>query len=265
MKKNSISRVGPGQSGIKFDGIGSFLESSNFVLPATSTMFVVFRDDGSTGGATGYVCCSGVVYSKGGDNGISTTRPLGDIYSERHDSSETDPAVDAPSVVVMLDYAGSSTQGQTNVFGRVVAVSASYGPTSVISINGCYETGTSNSVGASGVGLQIGTRNNELGRFFLGIIGEVIVFPRLLNTSELNDMQLYLQAQWPSIKGRVNKNACDNGAGFVLSKQYAVTRYVQAIQSRNTIWPIKFNGMAFVAAMNEGHGEADTRQWGASK
>lgn len=32
--------------------------------------------------------------------------------------------------------------------------------------------------------------------------------------------------------------------GFTLSQMYAVTRYTQAVQSRGTIWPIKFNGMA---------------------
>ena len=43
---------------------------------------------------------------------------------------------------------------------------------------------------------------------------------------------------------------------------YAITRYTQAVQSRNTMWPIKFNGMAFIAARGS-NGEADKRQWGA--
>ena len=51
---------------------------------------------------------------------------------------------------------------------------------------------------------------------------------------------------------------CD---GFTLSRKYALTRYVQAVQSRNTWVPIKFNGMAFIAAMGT-RGEADFRQWG---
>ena len=46
-----------------------------------------------------------------------------------------------------------------------------------------------------------------------------------------------------------------------LTQMYIVTRFTQSIQSRNTKWPIKFNGMAFVAAMPP---NADFRQWGPS-
>lgn len=51
--------------------------------------------------------------------------------------------------------------------------------------------------------------------------------------------------------------------GQQLSSAYQLTRYVQAVQSRGTIWPIKFNGGAFIAAMG-GDGEADKRGWGPS-
>ena len=69
---------------------------------------------------------------------------------------------------------------------------------------------------------------------------------------------------------------CCAGVSCV-TRRYAVTRYTQAVQSRGTQWPIKFNGMlvcarvsvllrlfdfsegmAFVAAMGN-DGEADTR------
>jgi len=47
--------------------------------------------------------------------------------------------------------------------------------------------------------------------------------------------------------------------------QYALTRYQQAIQSRNTDFPIKFNGQMFVATMpEEGTLNADYRDWGAA-
>lgn len=52
--------------------------------------------------------------------------------------------------------------------------------------------------------------------------------------------------------------------GFQLSRVYTLTRYVHAVQSRGTLWPIKFNGMAFVAAVNHGGGEPDFRDWGGS-
>ena len=37
---------------------------------------------------------------------------------------------------------------------------------------------------------QIGSRNDELGRFFKGAIGEVVVFPRALSAQELASMQV---------------------------------------------------------------------------
>ena len=51
--------------------------------------------------------------------------------------------------------------------------------------------------------------------------------------------------------------------GAAISSTYALTRYTQAVQSRGTPWPIKFNGGAFIAAMGES-GEADRRGWGPS-
>ena len=51
------------------------------------------------------------------------------------------------------------------------------------------------------------------------------------------------------------------GPASELNLKYALTRYVQAIQSRNVKWPIKFNGMLFTANKPP---LADTRDWGPS-
>ena len=109
--------------------------------------------------------------------------------------------------------------------------------------------------------MYIGTRNNEYGRYFRGVIGEVLVYPRALNSSEIAVTQAYLAANWPIVP---KKQCASSAQGFQLSQMYAVTRFTQAVQSRGTLWPIKFNGMAFVAAMDKGNGEPDSRQWGAS-
>ena len=53
-----------------------------------------------------------------------------------------------------------------------------------------------------------------------------------------------------------------SGNGFAISRMVAITRYTQAVQSRGTIIPIKFNGMAFIAAMEDGEFQADGRDWG---
>jgi len=49
-----------------------------------------------------------------------------------------------------------------------------------------------------------------------------------------------------------------------ISEKYAYTRYLHAIQSRGTIWPIKFNGGAFMAHATGSDGGADYRIWGPS-
>jgi hypothetical protein len=49
----------------------------------------------------------------------------------------------------------------------------------------------------------------------------------------------------------------------VIAAQYARTRFVQAVQSRNVDVPIKFNGMLFTSMVGEeGPKDVDYRQWG---
>jgi hypothetical protein len=54
-------------------------------------------------------------------------------------------------------------------------------------------------------------------------------------------------------------------SGATITSQYALTRYLQCLQSRGTVWPIKFNGQLFVASMPPVAPKAgpDYRQWGA--
>jgi len=75
------------------------------------------------------------------------------------------------------------------------------------------------------------------------------------------------EAYWGGFWGRsfIAVNASAPGAdAAALNSAYAVTRYTQAIQSRGTLWPIKFNGMAFIQAVSPGDGAADARDWGPS-
>jgi hypothetical protein len=54
-------------------------------------------------------------------------------------------------------------------------------------------------------------------------------------------------------------------SGATITSQYALTRYLQCLQSRGTVWPEKFNGQLFVASMPPVAPNAgpDFRQWGA--
>jgi hypothetical protein len=87
-------------------------------------------------------------------------------------------------------------------------------------------------------------------RYFLGAIGEILVYPRALSEAEIAATEAYLASAWPAVTLKAAgecRGPPDNG--FSISSMYAITRYTQAVQSRGTQWPIKFNGMAFVAAM----------------
>ena len=132
-------------------------------------------------------------------------------------------------------------------------------------VDDCLQVQAPHAGAPSAGGVQIGARNEEdgLGRFFRGALAEVVVFDRALSPDEAAAMSAYFKRAYPSLQPQARCTATRAG-GFQLSRAYALTRYVHAIQSRGGIWPLKFNGMAFVAAVNKGGGEPDYRDWGAS-
>ena len=258
--------LGPNEPGIYFDGVKTLLEYNNgteSLLPGGSTgstHFAVFRDEGSTA-----LCCSGVLFWLSADIGISTT------------------AQQNKQIVALADGPGESQMVMADVKQKVVITSVTYHGTGEvnISVNNCSASGKYKESPRSSPGFMIGSRNNELKRYFKGHIGEIITYPRALNLSEVAIIKEYLAHQWPASQQNVLECADDVELGFNTSQMYAVTRYTQAIQSRNTIWPIKFNGMhiplllcnltfithtplgmAFIAAMGT-NGEPDSRSWGA--
>lgn len=251
LRPNFISDAfGADAPGVRFDGTASFLENTALALPgADSTHFAVFRDAGST-----TACCSGVLFFRKACVGVSTAATA---VADDDDGEKLSP------VVAMADFPGSETLGSANVHGRVVVVDVVYGAGgAALSVDGCAQA-AAEPHDSRATGVMVGARNNELQRFFRGDVGELLVYPRALNASEVAAVRAYLAAQWPQTH-RPGANCSHGGKdkGFELSQMYAVTRYTQAVQSRNTRWPIKFNGMAFVAAVGSS-GEADYRDWGA--
>lgn len=248
------SAFGPGLPGVVFDGVSTLLTGTKTV-DENATILVVFRDDGSSGGAT--PCCSGVVYFTSGCHGISTVPSNSGV-----DDDDNNAGPGAP-VVTLLDWPGSDSLGHLNIRGRPVHAAAVYtSAASALYIDGCLEVNAQPPTD-KGTSIMIGSRNNELGRFFLGAVGEVVVFDRALNASELLAMAAYFQAAWPTLPTKAHCNPPSDKVSAQVNSIYAITRYVQAVQSRNTIWPIKFNGMAFTSAVGT-NGEPEFRQWGPS-
>lgn len=251
---------GEGQPAVRFDGNQTFLYSAAMqpLQAGNATYLAIFRDAGSTGGQPGAVCCSGIVFTPS-LGGLSTVAP--DIAV---DDDDTRPAPGGAPVVVMVDFSDSNFQASFNVRDRIVSAAAVMGPSGTrLSVDGCLELEASAAPAEGRAGVFVGSRQNELGRFFLGDIAEVVVFPRALSEAELASMEAYFSAQWPARPAR-RKCPRANSLGAQLSQRYALTRYTQAVQSRGSQWPLKFNSQAFLAAMDDGNGAPDTRQWGPS-
>ena len=254
--------LGPGQHGVRFDGARTVLVDAAGAVNNESTVLAVFRDDGSD-----TECCSGVLYYV---NAVGISTSNAQVASVDDDDNNSIPS---GPLVVMADYGGSGFVGTTNVHGRLVSAAAVFNGApreTTLFVDGCVQRHSTdfNGMNAS-AGVMVGSRGDEgNNRYFKGIVGEVITFDRALNASELALMQAYLKASWPSTPP---KNSCasqppkppPDSDGWQVSYMYALTRYVQAIQSRGTWVPIKFNSLAFTAE-HSSNGEADWRNWGAS-
>jgi len=260
-----MDAFGPGQPGVVFNAaLGQFLGNVSATLPSASTMFVVLKDTGSNPG-----CCSGALYWGKSSNGISTTTGTGWFT----DDDEPAPAP-GQAIVSLLDYPGSQTTSYDDIRGRGTLLSARFFPAggnngnASLRVNGCREASAMSGQGSPGLGVMVGSRGNELGRYLMGVVGEVLVYPTSLSDVEVEAVEEYLFAAWESA-AVAKKPKCDGpptpyGPAPSLSAIYAITRYLQAVQSRGTMWPIKFNGQAWISSVNDHRGGPDTRDWGGA-
>ena len=201
-----------GDASVLFDGAYHYLYSDTPSVGLTSSIFVILRDDGSSGGSGG--CCSGVIVfgptaANGSCNGISTLPSM----------KETDDDDDAPStrghpIVTKLDYAGSDANGHYNILGRPVIAASIYAANESFSlVDGCVQSSRA-PLGRGGNGVFVGTRFAELSRFFKGAIAEIVVFDRDLNVSEVSLMDSYFSLTHPSLKPR--RGGCEAVADYPL-------------------------------------------------
>jgi hypothetical protein len=197
------------EPGIRFDGETTFLESTIPYVGSESTMFAVFKDEGTT-----CDCCSGVLFFTNSFNGISTLPAKGAV-----DDDDNNHGQDSP-IVTTLDFPGSAAYGHTNIRNKVVVASSVYTSTgpSTSFVDNClqYSSPVSGTSGSGGV--QVGTRNNELQRFFKGVIGEIVVFNRLLTEIETSEMYTYFASVWPSMP----KKQCVKEAPLAVGKSLLV-------------------------------------------
>ena len=114
-------------------------------------------------------------------NGISTLTAPG--ATDDDDGGNIAPGA---AVVTTLDFAGSPAYGHANIRGRVVVAGSVYtasGPSFSL-VDNCMQYTASVSGMPSAGGLMVGTRNNELARYFRGVESEIVVFNRAQDAAE---------------------------------------------------------------------------------
>ena len=103
----------------------------------------------------------------------------------------------SPIGATALDWGGSpAVPGHRDLLNRPAVLSVVYGEDgSDVAVDGCAElAGAAHA--DTGAGYSVGTRNDELGRYLVGDVAEVIVYPRALNASERATVEAYLRAKW---------------------------------------------------------------------
>jgi len=176
-----------GKPAVRFAG-AQYLNNNALALPAVSTMIAVVRD---TGTKTTY--CSGIFYSKGGDNSLCTKQAQEPGGFSDDDVQPTGADITATAI----DYGGSpALPGHRNLAGRPAILSTVYGAGSTRAfVDNCFEL-QDQARGAAGTGYYIGSRNAEMGRYLIGDVAEVLVYARALNGTELAAVNAYLAAKW---------------------------------------------------------------------
>ena len=268
--------LGNGRPGVVFSQARrTHLVAGNASLHAGegATVLAVFREQGSSGGAP-KPCCSGVVTWLGSYAGLAVSPSASGGSDDDGLGPSDDPA--APGASALGDFSGSNLYSAGSVRGRLVVAAVVYDGGSSggvrLSLDGCA-AGTAALQGGlpASLGVMVGSRGaDEYLRDFEGVLGEVVTYPRALSEQELAAAVGYLAGAW-GVALRPCAAAPD--AGFRVSQTYAMSRYMNNLQSGGLL-PVKFNGLSWTsrrpgaptACFKPGEGPnlgPDCRQWGA--
>ena len=282
--------LGKGMPGVLFSQRArtALVDAALPPLPRAATVFAVFKDQGSDGGARGPhppACCSGVVSFAGAFYGVSALPGAGGGGGGVDDDAlgPSDDAGGARPVAtnVLGDFGGSNLLSPLNVAGRTVVVGVVYssGGAATLTVDGCAQGSSAlASAGAAAAGVAVGQRMDSDERFFEGALGEVLVYGRALSAEEAANATAYLAAQY-GVPLLAACSAPAAEAGFKVSQTYAMSRYMNAVQARVVVpeggaaqQPIKFNGLAWtsrrpgvVTACGGLPLGPDCREWGPDK
>ena len=237
-----------------------FISSENLTIPRGDlTVVAVMKDQGSDGGTANpksVGCCSGVVSLGGSFFGISSFPSTGSGEDNDDSTGSDDPYPNGHGISLLGDFEGSrlSSNADINVAGRtVVAIVVYKGSTASLYVDGCLQGSAELPTSSPNpTTLFIGTRGADVyQRYFEGILGEAVVYDRALSLSEVRSTYSYFATTY----NVTPPQHCLSNDGFMLSKTYAMSRYLNSIQSRyldpvsspRDQQPIKFNGLAWTS------------------
>jgi hypothetical protein len=253
--------------------------------PGDATLVSVFKDMGSDGGTANpksVGCCSGILSFLGSFFGLSTLPSTAAAGADDDGlGASDDPLPNGRGISVLGDFSGSNLVSgpRINAAGRTVVATVVYARgVATLYVDGC-EQGSAplreSGLGAPSVGLFAGTRGaDEFQRYFEGLLGEAVLYARALSPEEVRGTTAFFAAAGYALP---NTTRCSPASdGFKVSQTYAMSRYMNAAQSRvlepgggADVQPIKFNGLAWTskrpgttsAGCTSGLGP-DCREWG---
>ena len=149
---------------VRFDGSSTYLDGT-VTMGTDKTFFMVWKDTGTTG-----TCCSGGIGTRTGGssdfNGLMSVRSGSEVRT-------------------FADFSGAGFAGNTNILGTPVIGTALYQASGTsLYLNGASDGSNTADWGRAPTQYQVGTRNNEAGRYLRGDVAEILVYEGALSADD---------------------------------------------------------------------------------
>lgn len=182
-----VARGIGGQPSISFDGVKTWLSAGNLNVPNMKTVFAVVGV-----GKKGGNCCNGIATLWNASRGIDMGESTNGIAVKQGAGG---------SVVTVLDWPGENDEGTVLVQNGAAVLAATFADASaVLYTNGCLDVTSPGAHGAASTNISFGLRASDMehtaGRYFEGTVGEVLVYDRPFNGTELQAMSTHLANMW---------------------------------------------------------------------